>query len=95
MWRFDTVPRRTAPKGQQSFIYRTAPRPRGSTYIKLPSAFVTHETGTQQSSILVLALEHDDDASPQPARILSSTDAPDPLCERWRLAWCAASTVIG
>jgi hypothetical protein len=24
MWRFDTVPRRTAPKGQHSFIYRTA-----------------------------------------------------------------------
>ena len=37
------------------------------------------EIGTQQSSILVLALEHGDDASPQPARIFSSSDATDPV----------------
>ncbi len=36
------------------------------------------ETGTQQSSILMLTREHGDDASPQPAGILPSTDATDP-----------------
>ena len=36
------------------------------------------ETGTQQSSILMLTREHDDDASPQPAGILPSTNATDP-----------------
>jgi hypothetical protein len=43
------------------------------------------ETGTQQSSILMLTREHDDDASPQPAGILPSTNATDPRC---RLSGC-------
>jgi hypothetical protein len=37
------------------------------------------ETGIQQSSILVLTLEQDEDASSQPARILPSTVATDPI----------------
>ena len=41
---------------------------RGSTYSKLPSAFVTHETEIQQSLTLALAAGSGYDASTQPAR---------------------------
>ena len=52
------------------------------------------ETGTQQSSILMLTREHDDDASPQPAGILPSTNATDPLASpAWRRRYTQATTV--
>lgn len=41
--------------------------PRRSPYIKLPSAFVTHETGTAKSDPEP-AVEQSEDASTQPAR---------------------------
>jgi hypothetical protein len=40
---------------------------RGFTYIKPPSPFVTHESGTRRSSTSALATESGDDASTQPA----------------------------
>ena len=33
---FDASPRRATPKGQQSFIFCTAPHPRGPTYMDPP-----------------------------------------------------------
>ena len=39
---FDACPRRPTPEGQQSSISRTAPLPKGVSYMTPPSAFVTH-----------------------------------------------------
>jgi hypothetical protein len=45
---------------------------RCSAYIKLPSAFVTHRTGTPRSWSRAVVCERCDDASAQPARVAES-----------------------